>query len=169
MVLTYFWAGGIVWAIIWGFAARAIVLNKGYEYEGTKWFWLGFFFSIIAVIIAATKPENKPQKSSHSYYHATSEKDREQEMLDNGGWRCVCGRVNYNYVSSCGACNRSRREGDVRILINRDQKNEVKEPSIDTNDAEAIKAKITEFKNLLDEGFITQEEFEAKRKQLLGL
>ena len=42
-----------------------------------------------------------------------SKGDREKEILDEGGWKCVCGRVNYHYVSSC-ACGKNRREGEVK-------------------------------------------------------
>ena len=42
-----------------------------------------------------------------------SSADREKEILDEGGWKCVCGRVNQNYVSSC-ACGKSRGEGAVK-------------------------------------------------------
>ena len=51
----------IIWlisSIIWGFAAQSIVENKGY-YE--NWFWWGFFFGIIAVLVALSKPQ------SHAY------------------------------------------------------------------------------------------------------
>ena len=59
IVTSYYigWAiGSIIWGIIWGFATNAIIHNKGYD---ENWFWWGFFFSIIAVIVAATKPENQ--------------------------------------------------------------------------------------------------------------
>lgn len=46
----------IIWGVIWGVVAQAVVKNKGYAEEATKYFWLGFFFSFIPVIIAATKP-----------------------------------------------------------------------------------------------------------------
>lgn len=48
----------IVWGIIWGYVAESVIRNKGYEEEGKKFFWLGFFFSFIPVIIAATR-QNK--------------------------------------------------------------------------------------------------------------
>ena len=36
-------------------------------------------------------------------------------------------------------------------------------------DAKSVADEIREFKALLDEGLITQEEYEAKKRQLLGL
>ena len=53
--ISYF-IGVIIWGVIWGFVAKAVVTNKGYEDKATKYFWLGFFFSFIPVIVAATKP-----------------------------------------------------------------------------------------------------------------
>ena len=50
-----YFVGVIIWGIIWGVVAKAVVTNKGYEDKGTKYFWLGFFFSFIPVIVAATK------------------------------------------------------------------------------------------------------------------
>ena len=47
-------------------------------------------------------------------------------------------------------------------------KNQIKEEPQKLEEENDI-AKIKKFKELLDSGIITQEEFEAKKKQLLGL
>ena len=66
--------GVIIWGIIWGVVAKAVVTNKGYADKGTRYFWLGFFFSFIPVIVAATKPNayasSQPmaQRTSSSAY-----------------------------------------------------------------------------------------------------
>ena len=155
--------GVVIWGIIWGVVAKAVITNKGYEEEGTKYFWLGFFFSFIPVIVAATKPqriqryENRSAPSSH--------RDSEREILSNGGWRCDCGQVNYNYVSSC-RCGRSKWEVEQRRFKEKMKAaKEAEERKPEKSNAEQIK----EYKELLDIGAITQEEFDAKKKQLLGL
>ena len=85
-----------------------------------------------------------------------------QQLLASGGWQCACGKVNASYVSSC-ACGRSK-SGDLPAepapVV-------PEEPTEDTEiqNAQAIR----EYKKLMDEGIITAEEFEAKKKQLLGL
>ncbi len=85
-----------------------------------------------------------------------------QQLLASGGWQCACGKVNASYVSSC-SCGRSK-SGDLppepAPVI-------PEEPDEDTEvrNAQAIR----EYKKLLDEGILTAEEFEAKKKQLLGL
>ena len=69
--------GTIIWGTIWGCAARAIVINKGYDDEGTKYFWLGFFFAFIAVIVAACKPQY--QRGDSRSLYAQSQLSREAE------------------------------------------------------------------------------------------
>jgi len=39
---------------IWGVVTRNIIRNKGYQ---ENWFWWGFFFGLIAVIVALSKPD----------------------------------------------------------------------------------------------------------------
>ena len=163
--------GAIIWGIIWGVVAKAVVTNKGYENEGTKYFWLGFFFSFIPVIVAATKPvyQSPVYQNESSATFSKTEKERQQEIIDNGGWKCICGRVNYQYSSRC-YCGKSRSEGDVKNQVTRESKNsEVKNHAdtiIEYNETERIKL-IKDYKELLDTGIITQEEFEKKKEQLL--
>ena len=159
--------GAFIWGIIWGVVAKAVVTNKGYEDKGTEYFWLGFFFSFIPVIVAATKPvyQSPVYQNEPSTTFSKTEKERQQEIIDNGGWKCICGRVNYQYSSRC-YCGKSRSEGDVKKLITKKIEN-VKEK----RDAEKIKEYseteriklIKDYKDLLDTGIITQEEFEKKK------
>ena len=46
----------IVQGIIFGIATNAIISNKGYD---ENWFWWGFFFGLIAMLVALSKPEYK--------------------------------------------------------------------------------------------------------------
>ena len=86
-----------------------------------------------------------------------------QQLLASGGWRCQCGGVHASYVSSC-SCG-SSKSGDpapapvpVPVAAPASEEDEVKNA-----------AAIREYKKLLDDGIITAEEFEAKKKQLLNL
>jgi hypothetical protein len=93
---------------------------------------------------------------------APVDRKHENQLLSAGGWKCACGKVNASYVSSC-ACGRSK-SGDLPAepapVV----------PEEPTEDTEVRNAQaIREYKKLLDEGIITAEEFEAKKKQLLGL
>ena len=47
----------ILWCCLWGFTTKAVVINRGYESEGRKYFWYGFWFGMFAVIVAFSKPQ----------------------------------------------------------------------------------------------------------------
>lgn len=70
-----------------------------------------------------TETESAPptNSSADSQHEKTAKQNIEQEndaiLLANGGWKCVCGRVNASYVSSC-ACHRSKAENSVRAHQN---------------------------------------------------
>lgn len=106
----------LIWGGMWGWAVNAIVVNKGYQNEGTKWFWLGFFLGLFALIVALTKPryERPPEDIRNGFSTPASNrppvqlsKEREEEILDRGGWRCTCGRVNQYFVVKC-PCGRTK-------------------------------------------------------------
>ena len=69
--------------------------------------------------------------------------------------------------SRCPKCNSS----DVRILSAEEYEKEKANPTAPNNGGTAVSAadELKKFKELLDAGVITQEEFDAKKKQLLGL
>ena len=59
---------------------------------------------------------------------------------------------------------------EISIVINDLIRNRQKKPSTTTIIQQSDAAdELSKFKNLLDQGVITQEEFDAKKKQLLGL
>ena len=176
----------IVQGIIFGFATKTVIENKGYD---ENWFWWGFWFGLIALIVACAKPQiissttAGSNSQSTGYYNYTSagcytkESDiiRNRETLNAGGWQCPCGRVNASYVSTC-ACGANK--ADVKNLAYK--KEEERKESEAKKEAEAkMQAEIRDetakvsaikgYKELLDSGIISQEEFEAKKKQLMGL
>ena len=69
--------------------------------------------------------------------------------------------------SRCPKCNSS----DVRILSAEEYEKEKANPTTPNNGGAAVSAadELKKFKELLDMGVISQEEFDAKKKQLLGL
>lgn len=62
MSLIIYLAVYAVYGCIFGFAADAIVKNKGYQ---DNWFWWGFFFGIIAVLVALSKPDINNQNATY--------------------------------------------------------------------------------------------------------
>ena len=199
--------GSIIWGIIWGCATNAIIHNKGYD---ENWFWWGFFFSIIAVIVAATKPENRSRYDSssdsgtsylgynysnhNSYPTSSSTYYGVNRTAGPNEWKCnKCGRINPNYTGTC-ACGTSKydlEEEQRKIKEAQEEAKRIAEEEKAAKEAEKIAAKmakesksaeeikehqeiananaIKEYKKLLDEGIISPEEFDAKKKQLLGL
>ena len=158
---------GCIWCTIWGLITKKINENKGYE-GGFAWgCWLGF----IGLIVVLCKPDNRHSYNSYNNYNsyesrssddseyssALSSYAREknnQQLLSNGGWQCRnCMRVNASYVTTCVCGN---PKGHVP---------EPKEEPKKISDADEI----LKFKKLLDEGAITQEEYDKKKKQILGL
>ena len=139
----------LIQGVIFGFAADQIVQNKGYD---ESWFWWGFFFGFIALVVALSKPDINimpvPDKESGN-----------KRILSDGGWRCnKCGAVNAAYCGTCG-CG-AARDANVQNAVNKSQKTEIDDSSI---------AAIKKYKELLDSDIITKEEFETKKKELLNL
>lgn len=116
----------IIWAIIgsvFGVATNAIVKNRGYS---ENWFWWGFFFGFIAMIVALSKPVNRSRYAyddadSAASSYACSEKTGSisggyrygayDRKLGPNEWRCQkCGRVNADYVGTCACGNTKSQE-----------------------------------------------------------
>ena len=143
----------VIMAIIFGIVSKTINENKGY-YGGFAWgFWLG----IIGIIVVACKPENKSRESfAEKIYNDDLRKER---IVSEGGWKCNrCGRTNASYTTTC-ICGTSEKENKNW------EKKEVKTSDRQTSQADELK----KFKELLDSGAITQEEYNVKKKQLLNL
>lgn len=155
--------GFIIQGIIWGCATNAIVNNKGYD---ENWFWWGFFFGFIALIVALAKPECH---SSYDYQLSpllsqAAQEESEKRMLRDAGWKCQCGRVNPSYTGTC-AC------GHSKDMVNEQKKEAEKEKRTQEKLAEDnLKLdNLKKLKELLDVGAITQEEYDTKKKQLLDI
>ena len=169
--------GYLVSGLIFGFICVGIASSRGMS-GGFLW---GFFLGVIGVIIVAVRPNEQNQNG------VVSEIEEEIEIPKTiYRFRCKsCGKKLTGWYQTCPQC---RSSGSIERL----QKEEV---VIDEVAAAAIKAKqlekkaaamkdqaeqkasttiseadeIKKFKDLLDSGIITQEEFDAKKKQLLGL
>ena len=152
---------GIIQGAIFGFATQAVIDNKGY-YE--NWFWWGFFFGLLAFVVACAKPQNIRHSSYGGGLYQSADDLYKKQMLNEGGWKCSCGKVQASYVSSC-SCGKSKQEILYPQTI---KKQEEKKTSASTNEISNAAA-IKEYKELMDAGIISQEEFDAKKKQLLGL
>ena len=103
-------------------------------------------------------------------------------------WRCVCGLINPNYTGTC-ACGRTKSEvrnsnnqavkqAANRLAVNRPNaapapaaapvtNTDVKPANVVSREEENIRL-LKEYKDLLDSGIITQEEFDEKKRKLLS-
>ena len=165
---------------LWGYAVNAVVQNKGYD---ENWFWWGFFFGMIALLIALAKPEAQrfssasagyshpesaaPPSSAGKSYSLMSEEEKRfrRETLAKGGWECrKCHRTNPAYVGTC-VCGNSRYETPPPA---ENQEDPPKAPELAEADQKELAdlAKLKAYKELLDCGAITQDEYDLKKQEL---
>lgn len=157
-------ASAVVWGVIWGIATNKVIENKGY-YE--NWFWWGFLFGFIAFIVAITKPYNSNQTRNYSGTGSGLLKKLEAEKnnmeigeVKNGSWKCICGEVNPQYLTTC-TCGKTYVEVIGIVRMN--------EESEEQSKTVAALDQMKKYKELLDIGAITEEEFETKKKELLNI
>lgn len=148
--------------IICGIITTVINANKGYE-GGFAW---GFFLGIIGIIVVACRSDN--YSDSYKYEEsplllsATREK-HERAVMADGGWRCYkCGTVNPAYTGTCG-CGVTKIESNTRQ--NRSNE-ELRKKETDEKEIRNLQ-KLKGYKELLDSGAITQEEFDKKKIEIL--
>lgn len=152
----------LIYAVIMGFATQAVIENKGYK---DNWFWWGFFFGLIALIVAVARPQCVSSTGINMILTEEQEKKNElkrkdERMLQEDGWKCICGRLNASYIGTC-SCGRTR--SDIKAFEKKKEREQNQ-----TGETERLK-QLQQYKALLDCGALTEEEFAAKKKQLLNL
>ena len=129
--------------VVWGLVVNKIIQNKGYS---ENWFWWGFFFGIFALIAALIKPDISQK---------TTQRPEEQSY-----WQCkVCGTRNSDYVGTCKC-------GNTRANNYSYEKSKIEQENAAARELNNLNM-LNGYKDLLDQGVITQEEFEEKKKHLL--
>ena len=161
IVYTWF-AGVLLWCIIWGFVTKAIVKGKGYENSGV-WFWCGFFLGIIGVIVAACKPAVNVQPT-YIVTNSTKEynkSDSTDSHSSTGYWVCKCGTVNLKSLNVCKNCGNHNPYQTISE----------KKPNLTDSieNTKSIKLQLNELKELLEQDLITEADYDAKKKQILKL
>ncbi len=162
-------------AVVFGIITKSINEKKGYE-GGFAW---GFFLGVIGIIIVAVRQprNNSGQYNSGQYntgqyntgqYNTGQYNSGPYESINNndqiireGGWVCKrCSRANPYHTTTC-ACGNTRSENDMMGNPNMGSyKSNLENDNI---------TKIKKYKELLDAGAITQEEFDKKKNELLNL
>ncbi len=82
----------------------------------------------------------------------------ENAILKKGGWKCSCGKVNYNYDDTCVSCGKTKE-------FEKHGYEEKYENAVE-QESENVEL-LTEYKHLAENGVITQEDFENKKHELL--
>ncbi len=159
----------LIGCIAFGVATK--VLNKQKGYSGG--FWWGFFFGVIGIVIVLVRPE----KVSNTYSYSDIERHdgeptaleklarekRKEEAMASGGWKCIqCGRVNANYAGTCG-CGMSKYDNTPRISVPVELPKQKLKPEDEMMNLKRLKS----YKDLLDAGVISQEDYDKKKAELL--
>ncbi len=171
----------LFFGVIWGIVTNKILENKGYD---DNWFWWGFFFGIFAVIVAASKPK-APESTPVSYYHfdESSNSGNGRFNISRGGydkndsWKCrKCGRINPLYTGTCACGNTKYSQSRPAVTPAPATTTATSQIVIPATISVSEKSEtvdkfsqIKEYKELLDVGIITQEEFDKKKKELLDI
>lgn len=192
----FWWVISILfWGTVWGFATNAVVKNKGYE---ENWFWWGFIFGLIAFIVALTKPEvysnsysyqHQENRLINNYHSYESERivdlpgnDTEKPgTFKDGFWKCQCGNYNPAYRGVCSSCAMSLSEikeiqrrintvEQLQLPVNKapEENEQLPADKVSEKNEDNISL-IKRYKELLDIGAITEEEYDKKKKELLNI
>ena len=189
---------GIVNGIIWGCITRAINEGKGYD-GGFAWgFWLGVIGLVVVLCrpriqdtytqLAYADDWSRPIPAGgwrcvcgkpHYDYETTCGCGRSKrnatfgQSTAEGAWTCSCGRHHGPQEKSCvcGKTKFSARAEQPAIAeaapVEKPAEKPAEKPTaIKEEDSIAL---LQKYKALLDEGVITQEDYDTKKKQLLGL
>lgn len=148
----------LIQGIIFGFATDTAIKNKGYF---DNWFWWGFFFGLIALLVALSKPDCHASQETIS----PNPPSRSDETGKNHRWECAfCHLTNEDYITTC-CCGKSRQDTEEKLQAEKkkiETKKETKKSETDTIDL------LERYKKLLDSGALTQEEFDDKKKEILN-
>lgn len=114
----------------------------------------------------------------NSDYHPTNKPNtglyggnvRNSEHLGANEWKCKkCGNINADYVGTC-ACGQTKQQNGFSV---EKAKTTVSQTTVSkvvpkqVNVGVSVADELLKFKELLDAGVITKEEFDAKKKELL--
>lgn len=75
----------IIQGVVFGLLTNKILENRGYD---DNWFWWGFFFGVIAMVLAASKPEVSYNRGweKESVFAGTGAEARRRADADDEGW-----------------------------------------------------------------------------------
>ena len=194
-----FWTYVIIYAIVdaltFGFACRAIEKSKGYN-DGGAWFLWGTLFSVMALIVVCAKPVKEKERQIDTRPTCVSNIGIPEVTYDGIPRVFYCPNCSSTYNSAemrrliCQDCKQplipTTFISDKWQQFSEERKAELRQrmreghgllgqvemnPEKTVNDTSTFSPadEIKKYKELLDIGAITQDEFETKKKQLLNL
>lgn len=187
----------IVISVIWGLVTQKVAENKGY-YDHAFW-WGFFLGLIGLIVILVRPDNNRPIYSNDPRYMGYTQQQskrwyctrcgtenglsntcvtcgerrytasRGSGPVPNGGWRCSCGAVNPAYVGTCG-CGLAKGATPPKYS-SAQPANTGSTPATSTAKSSSSSKfdEIKAYKELLDCGAITQEDYDKKKAEILGL
>ena len=98
---------GLVINIVLSNKFADIAEDKGYT--RTSYFWACFFLGTLGCLMVAALPDLEVRAMVRKLKSANNTSFADTNILQNGGWKCDCGRINASYVSSC-VCGKNKRQ-----------------------------------------------------------
>lgn len=166
-----------------GYITKKRMDEKGYN--GDDYFWKGFFFGSEHAHFIPPNPERNhdSKRTLFTKFHGETDAQKQARMkadiMRAGGWECAfCGRAINKFFGSCG-CGKTKAETIEKLQELKAQEvvakaSEVPEAknsesvTAETDEAKNIEM-IVKYKELLDSGAITQDEYDKKKSEILGL
>jgi uncharacterized Zn finger protein (UPF0148 family) len=143
----------IIYGMVFGIATNKVIENKGWN---ENWFIWGFLFGIIALIVAVAKPENRELNNEKVVLH---EKEIIKKYCDK------CQKEVHKGLFVCPTCG-----SDLRSVYEIPEEKPQESVDIEVAEKRSIDVEeLRECKKLLDEGIITQADFDKKKQQVLGV
>ncbi len=153
----------IIRGIVYGKATNKVLLYRGYVYD--DWFIIAFFFGLVPLLVAMSRPDN------NANYIKTIKAHKTTTTSENTNWKCKkCKKINPAYTGTC-SCGNTREENDAPLRALQERR----EAEARALASEKIRQDseldnlltLAAYKDLLDKGVITAADFEARRKELL--
>lgn len=133
------------------------VINKRKGYNGG--FCWGFFLGVIGIFIVTMR---NYKEDNDIMDRGQIKKENEKFLNERDGWECPCCNRLHGLFETICACGFSMNE---EIINEENEKN--KETFIKA--AKSEQELISKYKEMLDSGLITEEEFREKKKKILGI
>lgn len=133
------------------------VINKRKGYSGG--FCWGFFLGVIGIFIVTMR---NYKEDNDVMDRGQIEKENEKFLNERDGWECPCCNRLHGLFETICICGFS---------MNEDLINEENEKNRETfiKAAKSEEELISKYKDMLDSGLITEEEFREKKKKILGI